>query len=330
MTLALELTRPGRHRGALLLAFSRDDSAYGRLEIPVYALIGAPGPTVLFTGGVHGDEYEGPIVLAELLRTLDPATLRGRVLVLPRANLPAARAGRRSSPVDGGNLARLFPGDPAGGLTAAIAEAITRLLLPLADAVVDLHAGGASLEYLPCAWGRLPAEAALATRTLDLLQNFGAALTVANPNPQGGGTLVAQALAAGIPAMAAELGGAGALTPASTALARAGCRNVLTALGLLPGTPPTPGRLLCLRPEHFLRSPGFGLFEPAAALGTEVRAGEPAGWLHDPERPEAPPEPLTFPASGLLLCRRVPAPCAPGDVLLHLAGDTDSGGLLGG
>ena len=296
MTLDLELGRPGRHRGALLVGHSRDDSAYGRLEIPVFSLIGAPGPTVLFTGGVHGDEHEGPIVLAELVRRLDPAGLRGRVVVVPRANLPAARAARRTSPVDGGNLARLFPGDPAGGLTAAIAAAITTGLLPLADAVVDLHAGGASLDNLPCSWGRLPR--------------------------------VAQALAAGIPAMAAELGGAGAVSPASLALARRGCRNVLMALGVLEGAVAPPGRLLRLRPSHFLRSPGFGLFEPAVPLGLEVQAGEPAGWLHDPERPEEEPRALAFPASGLLLCRRVPAPCVPGDVLLHLAEDTDRAALL--
>ncbi len=328
MTLDLELGRPGRHRGALLVGHSRDDSAYGRLEIPVFSLIGAPGPTVLFTGGVHGDEHEGPIVLAELVRRLDPAGLRGRVVVVPRANLPAARAARRTSPVDGGNLARLFPGDPAGGLTAAIAAAITTGLLPLADAVVDLHAGGASLDYLPCAWGRLPRDAALAARTLDLLLGFGAALTVVNPNPDGGGTLVAQALAAGIPAMAAELGGAGAVSPASLALARRGCRNVLMTLGVLEGAVAPPGRLLRLRPSHFLRSPGFGLFEPAVPLGLEVQAGEPAGWLHDPERPEEEPRALAFPASGLVLCRRVPAPCVPGDVLLHLAEDTDRAALL--
>jgi len=341
MTLRLELERPGLHRGALLLPHSRDESAYGRLEIPVFSLIGGPGPTVLFTGGVHGDEYEGPLVLSELLRRLDPATLAGRVLVVPRANLPAARAGRRTSPVDGGNLARLFPGDRAAGLTAAIAQAITECLLPLADAVVDLHAGGASLEYLPCAWGRLPADPALAGRTLDLLLGFGAALTAVNPRAEGGGTLVAQALAMGIPAMAAELGGGGGVSVGSLALARSGCRNVLAALGLLPGPPPgpspspppsppppPPGGLLGLRPAHFLHSPGFGLFEPALALGATVAEGAVAGWLHDPERPEAPPQELRFAAGGVLLCRRVPAPCVPGDVLLHLAEPTDRGALL--
>src|SRR5213079_3168534 len=69
MTLELELERPGRHRGALVLPWSRDESAYGQLVVPVIVLKGGPGPTLLLTAGVHGDEYEGQIVVPELART---------------------------------------------------------------------------------------------------------------------------------------------------------------------------------------------------------------------------------------------------------------------
>ena len=61
MTLEVELDRPGRHQGALLVPWSRDESAYGQLVVPVTVLNGGPGPTLLLTGGVHGDEYEGQI-----------------------------------------------------------------------------------------------------------------------------------------------------------------------------------------------------------------------------------------------------------------------------
>ena len=55
------------------------------------------GPSVLLTAGNHGDEYEGQIALLKLIRDLDPGRLRGRVIVMPRLNLPAAAAGRRTS-----------------------------------------------------------------------------------------------------------------------------------------------------------------------------------------------------------------------------------------
>ena len=50
--------------------------------------------------GNHGDEYEGQIALAKLIRELEPEQVQGRVIILPAANLPAAMAGARVSPID--------------------------------------------------------------------------------------------------------------------------------------------------------------------------------------------------------------------------------------
>ena len=80
--------------------------------IPIAVIRGAPGPTALLTGGNHGDEYEGPIALFDLARTLDPADLTGTVIIVPALNLPAFRAATRTSPIDRGNLNRSFPGSP--------------------------------------------------------------------------------------------------------------------------------------------------------------------------------------------------------------------------
>ncbi|MFI5012022.1 MAG: succinylglutamate desuccinylase/aspartoacylase family protein [Hyphomicrobiales bacterium] len=325
------LDEPGRHHGALRVPWSRDRSAYGELVVPVIVLNGARGPTALLSAGVHGDEYEGQIVLPALARSLEAGRLHGRLIILPRANPMAAAAGRRTSPADGGNLARLFPGDPAFGPTAALAAAITRHVLPLADAVIDLHAGGASLEYIPCAWGRLPHDAKLAARVINLLLAFGGKLAAVTAAPASGGTLVATALDMGKPAIAAELGGAGTATTQSLDAARQGVLQALAHLGMVEPAARTAGetRLMRVRPEHFLRSPARGLFEPAVGLGAAVAAGAIAGWLHDPERPEREPEPLAFPSSGLVICRRVPTPCEAGDVLAHLAEDCSREALLG-
>ena len=327
--LDLDLEGPGRRCGALAVPWSTDKSAYGQLVVPTVVVAGRePGPTVLLVAGVHGDEYEGQIVLAEFARTLDPDRLRGRVVLVPRANPLACRAGRRTSPQDGGNLARLFPGNARGSITAALADAINRHLLPLADAVLDVHAGGSSLDYVPCAWGRLPRRRELAAQVLDLLLAFGGDVAAVVPDPEGGGTLVAAALEQGKPAIAAELGGGGAATPHSLAVTRRGCRRVLAHLGLLEGTRGEDPPLLAVRPLHFLRSPGQGLFEPAFVLGQAVAAGEIAGWLHDPEHSSWEPDTLRFPASGTVICRRVPVPAEPGDVLAHLGEAVDRDALL--
>lgn len=329
--LEVELERPGRHFGTLFVPHSHDFSAYGRISLPVVTLIGGAGPTLLCVGGVHGDEYEGQIVLADLARRLDPARLAGRLVILPVANPPASQAARRTSPVDGGNLARCFPGRAGGSPTEQIAEGIGRLLLPLADCVLDIHSGGGTLDYLPCAFGRLPEQRALARRTLDLMLAFGAPHTLFMLRPEASGTLVSAALGRGIPAMATELGGGGGVSPETLAIARQGVENVLAFLGMAP--PPAisanPTRLMGVEPGCFLRAPGSGIFEPRHGLGSRVSAGEEAGRLWNLERPEKAPETLFMPADGLLVCRRVPSACAQADVLLHLARDVEPAELVG-
>ena len=107
------------------------------------------GPTVILEGGNHGDEYEGPIVLGELIRTLDPGAVSGRLIFIPAINLPAVIAARRTSPIDDLNFNRAFPGDPLGSPTQQIVAYVNDVLFPMSDAFLDLHSGGSSLMHHP-------------------------------------------------------------------------------------------------------------------------------------------------------------------------------------
>ena len=147
----VDFERNGRQYGFLRLFHSVHSSAYGFIPIPIVVLKNGEGPTALFVSGNHGDEYEGQVALCNLAKSLDPAQMQGRVILLPAANFPAALAGRRTSPIDQGNLNRLFPGDPDGTVTQQIAFYIEHALVPLADLVCDLHSGGSSLMYVPSA-----------------------------------------------------------------------------------------------------------------------------------------------------------------------------------
>lgn len=327
--LDVALDRPGRHFGKLWVPHSHDGSAYGRLVVPVVVLNGTPGPTLLLTAGVHGDEYEGQIALRDLAHGLDLATLRGRVIILPSANPPASLAATRTSTIDGVNLARAFTGWVGPTPSWQLAAGMEHLLLPLADALVDLHSGGASLDYLPCGFGRLPADRALAHRTLDLLCAFAAPVTALVHQPEASGTFVSAALNRGVPAMATELGGGGGVSRTTVQIARDGIARVLVHLGMTdPADEPPDTRLMLVEGAHFLRAPGPGLFDPAFAMGDKVKANATAGHLWQVDRPDMPPEPLRFEVPGTVICRRVPALCAPGDVLCHLARDITRKALL--
>ena len=109
------------------------------------------GPTALLTGGNHGDEYEGPVALFNFAGRTRIADIQGRVIVVPAMNYPAFEVATRVSPIDGLNLNRIFPGRPDGTVTEIIADYFSRILLPLADYVLDIHSGGKTLDFVPFA-----------------------------------------------------------------------------------------------------------------------------------------------------------------------------------
>jgi N2-acetyl-L-2,4-diaminobutanoate deacetylase len=110
----VEFDKPGKQTGFIEVPHSVHDDAWGVIPVPVAVISNGLGPTVILEGGNHGDEYEGPIVLGELIRTLDPRAVSGRLIFIPAINLPAVAAARRTSPIDDLNFNRAFPGDPLG------------------------------------------------------------------------------------------------------------------------------------------------------------------------------------------------------------------------
>ncbi|MDR3536591.1 MAG: succinylglutamate desuccinylase/aspartoacylase family protein [Acetobacteraceae bacterium] len=320
----VDFTRDGKQHGYLRLFHSVHASAYGFIPIPVVVIRNGEGPTALFVAGNHGDEYEGQVALANLARRLDPARIRGRVILLPAANLPAAVAGRRTSPLDEGNLNRSFPGDPDGTVTQQIAYYIEHALVPLADLVCDLHSGGSSLMYLPSA--QLPGyrpdgSSAPGIAALKAFAAENAYIVEAN---QGGDRTLAGACArAGVLSLGTEAGGAGHVTAVALRMVERGVVNLLVHLGILPESDriaaPTPTRYLEVGgAEYYVYAPDNGLYEPLAELGESVMSGQPAARIHFPETPWAEPVMVPFLHKGIVLCKRMPGRTMRGDCLFHL------------
>ena len=130
ITATVDFDRDGVQHGFLKLPHSHDGSAWGNVMIPITVVRNGEGPTALLSGGNHGDEYEGITALLKLANRLQPEEMRGRVIIVPMLNHPAVLNGTRTSPLDGGNLNRAFPGHPAGTLTEKIADYLTRYLAP--------------------------------------------------------------------------------------------------------------------------------------------------------------------------------------------------------
>jgi predicted deacylase len=320
----VDLDRPGKQVGFVMIPHSPHDDAWGVTRVPIAVIRNGKGPTVILEGGNHGDEYEGPIVISELIRDLDPAEVEGRLILMPANNVHAVMAGRRTSPVDGLNFNRTFPGDPHGTITRQIAAFLTDEIFPRGDAFLDLHSGGSSLDIIPSAIIEPTADAQLHRRNVEGALAFDAPMTVVIGNLGDPRTSTATACRAGLMTVATEMGGGGTVSPEALAICRRGVRNVLAHLGVLAASKAEPPR----GDGHLWELPGTsayvfatmdGIFEPFHENGREARAGEAAGRIHCTWDPTRPPETLCYQSDGILYGRRQPGRVQPGNCCLVVA-----------
>ena len=105
---------------------------------------------VALVAGVHGMEYTPILALQRLRDTIDPAHLRGAVILVHVANMPSF-LGRTVyySPIDGKNLNRVFPGRADGTVSDRIAEALTREVIAPATHLIDIHCGDGNESLRP-------------------------------------------------------------------------------------------------------------------------------------------------------------------------------------
>ncbi|MDT8857837.1 N(2)-acetyl-L-2,4-diaminobutanoate deacetylase DoeB [Paracoccaceae bacterium Fryx2] len=316
----------GVQHGFLRLPYSRDDAAWGSVMIPVTVVRNGTGPTALLTGANHGDEYEGPIALFDLARSLTAAEVTGRVIIIPAMNQPAFAAGTRTSPIDRGNLNRSFPGRPDGTVTEKIADYFQRVLLPMADVVLDFHSGGKTLDFLPfCAAHILPGDNAATraqeARAFDLVRAFGAPFSVRMLEIDAVGMYDTAAETMGRVFVTTELGGGGTASANTTAIAMRGCRNLLIAAGVVTGTAaPQPTRWLDMPDgDCFTFAQDAGLIRFCADLGDRVAAGQTIAMIYPTGRTGLDPVELTLPRGGLFTARHFPGLVKPGDCVAVVA-----------
>ena len=245
-----------------------------------------PGPKLLITAGVHGDEFEPMAAVRRLMKEIDPQHLRGKLTLVPCVNESAFRLGRRTGE-DGKDLARTCPGREDGSLTEQVAFALSRLIRS-ADYYIDLHTGGTGLMVLPLSGYTLHRDPNVLAVQRRMAQAFGLDV-VWGTDPNLDGRSLSVARDANVPAIYCEYLGGGRCDPAGIEAYVRGCFNVMIELGLLDGTLDIPKPPLIVedhRPgaghmqiNH--PSPCDGYFEPAVTLGQRVRVGDLLGTVCD-------------------------------------------------
>jgi N-alpha-acetyl-L-2,4-diaminobutyrate deacetylase len=320
----------GEQHGFLKLPYSRDDSAWGAIMIPVTVIRRGEGPTVLLTGGNHGDEYEGPVALSKLAGSLKAADVTGRVIIVPFMNYPAFRAGSRTSPIDAGNLNRSFPGKPDGSVTEKIADYFQRYLLPMADYVLDIHAGGRTLDFVPFAAIHVLPDRDQEARCERAMRAFGAPYSMRMLELDSVGLFDSAVEETGKVFVSTELGGGGTCTAASVAIAERGVRGFLAHAGVIAreqqasdtganARPRTTTLLDMPDGDCFTTSEHHGLLEMCRDLGERVEKGDLLARIHDVNRTGAAPVEYVAKRAGLVAARHFPGLVQAGDTVAVVA-----------
>jgi hypothetical protein len=262
------------------------------VDVPVVLVHGSlSGPRVAATAGIHGAEYVSIAALREVALGLDPAAVRGSLVAVLTAN-PAAFAARSIyvNPIDGLNLNRQFPGDPAGSPTQRLAHWLTTNVIAGSDAFVDMHCGDLNEALVSFTGIEDTGDAAVDARSRELAEAYGLRYLLIGPSP---GTTTTAAAALRIPAVLGEVGGQGRWPAEDVALHAAGFRRVLQAMGVVEDAPTDPRhRTEVLPTEAWMRATTTGYWHPAVGVGDRVARGTVVGEVQDAfgtvlERPEA-------------------------------------------
>jgi len=313
----VDFEKEGLQHGYLKLPYSHNASAWGSMMIPISIVKNGQGPTVLLTGGNHGDEYEGPIALFDLASKIDPVNISGRIIMVPAMNFPAFKAATRTSPIDGGNMNRVFPGDPSGSVTEKIADYFQRTLLPMADYVLDLHSGGKTLNFVPFCAAHVLDDKAQEARCIAAMEAFNAPYSIMLLEVDASGMYDTSAEEMGKIFISTELGGGGSAKPNTVAIAKKGVTNLLKHAGVLKGELEIASTINLDMPDHrcFVSSESAGLLEFCVELGDKVEKGQLLAKVHDIDRIGAAPKEYHCPLTGIFTARHYPGLIAMGDIV---------------
>lgn len=272
----------------------------------------SPGPTLLLTACIHGDEYNGAEVIRRVLRTPALKKLKGTLIAVPIVNRPGFVARSRYMP-DRRDLNRLFPGSATGPLGSRLARVITDSLLPLCDVAIDLHTGAVNRPNLPQI--RITVDD---HEALELAKSFAPPVILVAPKRESSYRGTCRDL--NKPVLLFESGEALRLDAPSIRFGVQGVLSVMRQMEMLPSkqksSSPKAAPIISHK-SYWERAPRGGIFTSLAPLGRVVNAGSVIGFIADPYG-SAETEVICS-RSGIVIGRTNDATADEGDGLFHIA-----------
>jgi hypothetical protein len=281
---------PGRMASGFLPVPAGKDGAE---RIPVTIFNGAStGPVLAVVAGIHGYEYPPILAGQRLLAKIDPAKLKGRVILVHVANMPSfLKRTVYYSPVDGENLNRVFPGRADGTISHRIAYVITREVIERADYLIDMHCGDGNESLRPYSYWMPIGDPKVDEPARQMAVAFGMPNIVIDrtrPKSSAASQYCSNTgMTRGKPSITVESGGMGvADNEDDITRLETGVLNVMRHLGMLEGRVSMPDTVTWYDPAEVLRFPDnlpekAGLFYPSVRKGQMVDKGALIGYVTD-------------------------------------------------
>jgi predicted deacylase len=279
----IPLPEPGAKQSGY---FTFDDELLGRYQWPYFAAVGRDaGLTFLLTAGIHAAEYTGTLAAVRLGQALNPASVKGTIVIIPLLNRPGFF--ERSvyvNPEDQQNLNRAFPGSASGSWSERFAHHLLQHVVVHVDRTMDLHAGDMVEGLEPFLGYYKTGNPEVDARSVEMIEAHGGMRWVTHVLPGGerAGMLYGAAAQHGVPAILAESGGCGLPIEADIQRHVDGVLNIWRTLGMLNDAPPAeaqPPRSIAA--NHWLRSAHEGIFLLRVSPGEMVEKGQVLGHMVD-------------------------------------------------
>lgn len=285
LTIGSVVAKPGQAASGFIAVPAGVDSG---TRIPITIVRGAQsGPTLALIAGTHGSEVAPVVALQRVRATLDPAQLRGTVLIVHVANMPSF-LGRTIyySPIDGKNLNRVYPGKVDGSVSERIAYAITNQIIERADYLVDMHAGDGNESLRPYTyWSPLGLNARADSVAREMALAWGSDhIVIDTTRPRDiRASVYTQNTAQlrGKPALTTETGYLGIAAEDMVQRNVDGVFRVLRYFRMLPGDAELVRNPLFFDRTEVLRSPATGVWHAKVERGQSVQKGALVGVLTD-------------------------------------------------
>ncbi len=280
------------------------------VRLPVVVRRGRrPGPAVLVTAAVHGDELNGTGAIRHIIMHEPFEVSAGTLVLVPVVNLPAFERHARYLP-DRRDLNRSFPGTTSGSLASRYARAFFDQVVRRCDYGIDLHTAAVRRTNFPNVRADM-GEPVLA----DFARAFGAELIVSGKGPKG--SLRRAACGVGCRTLILEAGEVWKVEQTVVEYAVRGIRNCLIHLGMCEGEIRRGAFQIETDSTTWVRAETGGFLEFHVAPGELVDKGDliaSSASLTGRDVSE-----LRAPREGVVLGMTTLPAAAPGDAVCHLA-----------